>query len=217
MKTHAFTFLSFVMMMFFIAGCEQQDPVRAAEIRAESQLSKQIALKDLTTGMKFERPVNSSSIPKWSYFGKERLIKIERTSDDIVASINISMDGGDAYQLRQALEEKYSKEEERKIRFDCSMKDRKLTLFHDMKVWDTICVLRHASQVLTVSNVGPDNSQMIQDYYSFISLFYSTTVTLVDTELKSNAEAETANKKSALEKKKAIEEKINGDRKKKDL
>lgn len=161
-----------------IVGCQPtNDSHPTSSVRA-SQLSTPISLKNLTTGVKAEK-----LDAHWSYFGKERNVQIEQLPDGAIVSISVSMEGGDAYNLRNELEAKYSKDEGREVRFDCSMNDRRLAILSDARVWDTVCTLHSKEQVLTIYEVGPDDPKLISDHYSLRALFYSTKVTLVNTRL----------------------------------
>jgi len=166
----------------------------ASTINPDSQLSKPISLKDITTGVKTSKAVKDGYYGHWSYFGKDRVVQTEELADGTIASITILMDGGEAFNLRNELEAKYSKEEGRVVRFDCKMTDRRLAVLNDAKIWDYTCTLSHGNQILTVYEVNPDGTNLFKDHYNLSNLFYSTKVTLVETGLVSQRNADIAKK-----------------------
>jgi hypothetical protein len=192
------------LMSVAVTGCERTNN-NVAALSRESQLSKPISLKNITTGSKAEKPVDH-----WSYFGKERQVQTEELPDGTIASISVLMDGGDAFNLRNELEVKYSKEEGHPVRFACSWKERRLAMLDNAKISDNVCTLQHKDQVLTVYEVSPNDSNLLRDHYALRSLFYSTKLTLADKRL-------VALRNSALEQAEADEKKRKAEQEEKEL
>jgi hypothetical protein len=199
-----------ILVLLSVVGCDQRSGKQAQIIDPASQLSRPISLKDLTTGAKAGQAIKDGYLGRWSYFGKQRVVQTEQLADGTIATITILMDGGDAFSLRNELEAKYSKEEGHVVRFDCRMTDRRLPMLDDAKVWDTDCTLRHANQILTVHEVSPNDVNLIRDRYSLRAFFFTSNVTLVDTDL-------VAENKAAIAKKEADAQKRELDKAKQDL
>jgi hypothetical protein len=197
----------FFLIAIALFGCEQK---QVSRVNSASMVNKKITLKDLTTGEKASQSVIDGHLGKWSYFGKERVVTTEALSDGTISSATILMDGGDGFDLQLEMESKFTKEEGRKIYFDCERINREIPELNNVSVIDSICKLSHKKQILTMFSTNPNDSKSISIYYNALPLIYSTKITLVDTDLVLRGKAE-------LEKAEADKRKITLENARKDL
>lgn len=166
-----------------IFGCNDSNDATPKIRNENSKVNQKIYLKDLTTGTKATQVLRDAYYGNWSYFGKKRVVKSQRLDDGTVTSLTVLLNGGEGWHLRKDLEEKFSKEEGKKVEFDCDLKSSTLPYLNDMKVWKEICTIQHENQILAINQMSPDDSGMISKHYETHALFYSTTVTLIDKQL----------------------------------
>ena len=144
-------FVLFLLVVTLVAcGGTERPP------NPNSVATKPIFLKNLTTGIKYDR----SNLPKvlvggfdgedtifsFSFFGRDRQLTIKKTSTNIIYSYELIIDNS-YYSLQRSIEEKLTEIEGKKIAFDCSNDS------YNTKVglWDRVtCKIISGSQTLVI-------------------------------------------------------------------
>jgi len=145
---------------------------------SNSIATKPIFLKNLTTGIKYDR----SNLPKvmvgsfdgedpifsFSFFGLDRQLTIKKTSTNIIYSYKLIIDNT-YYSLRSAIEEKLTEIEGKKIEFDCrnDSYNTKIGIYYSVT-----CKILSGSQSLVILERYPREAKD--------SPLHITTLTLTD-------------------------------------
>lgn len=165
--------------------------------KLNNESSKPIFIKDLTTGMNSKhkefsqklKPLGSSlSIGQIQYFGKERSLRYKTTNDGTVYSYEMLV-GSDASDIRKAIEEKLSEQNEKQILFSCKEEEYKAGLNWRAKT----CIITSGSQILTVvekkpTDIKPDNMSI-----STWSAMHIASLILTDSSIEALAKNEEKN------------------------
>lgn len=175
----AFIFIASVL------GCTPEAQVVETPIMA-SVLTRKIFLKDVTTGQRLDEKSTKRLRTRWSFFGAERGVIVQQTSDGVVTSVKFDVgSSSDGAELQSELEKKFSQENGTKVLFNCNYEDKRVSLLDNMPTTQKLCTLTSGSQVLSLKHVYTRDAQAEVKFPNAKVLYDSTEVQLVDTELES--------------------------------
>lgn len=175
-------------MIISIYGCQEQ---KANTILAEkSKVSKQLYLKELTTGVKPGKELKDGHIGKWSYFGRERVVS-HKLYNGMVSTIEVSLGSSwDGDILKRELEDKFTAENGRAVKFTCDSKDSSIAFLKDMPVTEVDCRIGYHTQVLTIHRIFPRYESAKYDFPNLTVMYNHSLVKLVDTKMVSDEKTE---------------------------
>lgn len=124
---------------------------------SDNNALKAIFLKDLTTGIKYNKKTLPKSVTAagalYEYFGKERPINIQTNVENVIISIEL-ITNGSFHQLKQALEEKLATDNGRSVQFSCSTKSYSAST-GGIDWAKEECRIANDSQRLTLTEIRP--------------------------------------------------------------
>ena len=175
---------------------------KVVNIIQPSTVDTPLSLKDLALGINFTslkiKPSGKLSdgqiMFNYDYFGSSRSVLALTNSAGIIYSYKLPL-GGDFREVKAAIEEKYSAENNRPIKFNCNV-DKFTSADGSANITSSDCKLSRGTEILTVKESIIEKNSSSARYE--LPVATSTTIELVDTkiaqEVKAKIEAEAAEK-----------------------
>jgi len=179
-----------------------RDESKVTNIIQPSTVDTPLSLKDLALGINFTslkiKPSGKLSdgqiMFNYDYFGSSRSVLASTNSAGIIYSYKLPL-GGDFREVKAAIEEKYSAENNRPIRFNCNV-DKITSADGSANITSSDCKLSRGTEILTVKESIIEKNSSSARYE--LPVATSTTIELIDTkiaqEVKAKIEAEAAEK-----------------------
>lgn len=178
------------------------DDGKVINISQPSTVDTPLTLKDLALGINFTslkiKPTGKLSNNKimfnYDYFGSSRSVLASTDSAGIIYSYEFTL-GGDFREVKAAIEEKYSRENNRPIKFNCNV-DKITSADGSANITSSDCKLSRGAEILTVNERIIEKNSSSARYE--LPVATSVSIVLVDTkiaqEVKAKIEAEATEK-----------------------
>jgi len=204
-----------ILSLLVLSGCNEANKTPAERAPAQQAVNniseKRIFLKDLTTGVKYEKKKYPTIIFStentikfnYDYFGDRHVISAEMNADKIVTSYEILMHG-DLSKLRAAIAAKASSENGKTVEFLCTT----YKASEGGLDWETkSCNIDSGHQILLIEEKKPLGPKPISADYETWKLMHMSKLRLVEG-IELSKEGHEKAKKAAAEQETAIRKKL---------
>lgn len=174
-----------VAASLILPGCN--DSHQQQSISANNISENPLTIKGLALGKKYEadefpevmfRTGNAINF-KYDYFGQEQLVSAQLDADEVIYSYKISF-RGNLTDMRKAIEQKISSENDKDVKFNCTTVKKRLG---GMDWEEKICDVVSGTQVLRTEEIAPVSTRPPSLSESAWDAMHMANLTLQDVEL----------------------------------